>query len=161
MSSLAQGTLYRSDSKLEEGSRTRLTITAPRPDPSFVGREEEIQRIHEYFITSRTPQGQGPGCVVIHGLGGQGKTQTALHYYRGHRDTYDAAFWIRSESAEQLETSYLAIAKKLRTADLLGQSPPPSPDSEVAREVENARDWLEGTGTSTITYGRTTTGTIP
>lgn len=150
IASLTRQGPHRSSSKVEEGSRTRLTTITARPNPSFVGREDEIQHIHDYFTFPQARQREGPGCVVIHGLGGQGKTQTALQYYWVYRHDYDAAFWIRSETAEQLEAGYLAIARKLRTADLLGQPRPPSGDSEdAAREVENAREWLEGTGTST------------
>lgn len=121
----------------------RLSTVPGVRNPSFVGREQEVQEMHNYF-TSPLP-GVGPACLVIHGLGGQGKTQTALGYYWQHRDHYDATFWIRSETAEQLEASYLAIAKKLRAANVLGSSLPPSPDSEVAWEVDRALEWLEGT----------------
>ncbi|KAK0732045.1 P-loop containing nucleoside triphosphate hydrolase protein [Lasiosphaeris hirsuta] len=145
VSSLAREAPRRSFSKAGEGTRPRLTTITARPNPSFVGREEETRRIHDYFTSRQASWGEGPGCVVIHGLGGQGKTQTALHYYWQYRDAYDAAFLVRSETAEQLEAGFLAIAKKLRAANLLGSSLPPSPDSEVAWEVENARDWLEGT----------------
>ncbi|KAI1123776.1 P-loop containing nucleoside triphosphate hydrolase protein [Nemania abortiva] len=123
-----------------------LGTTIPgRPNPSFVGREKELEEIHDCFSVEDFPRAAGPACVVIHGLGGQGKTQTALAYYWKHRNSYEAAFFLRSETAETLEESYLAIARKLRQANLFGQTPPPSPDSERMWEIERTREWLEGT----------------
>jgi hypothetical protein len=127
----------------------RATTIPGRPNPSFVARIKEIEDIHQYFASNGSSRGAGPACLVIHGLGGQGKTQTALAYYWKYRESYDATFLINSETAEQLEASYLAIAKKLRQTNLLTSSPSPSPDAEVSWEIERAREWLEGTSGST------------
>ncbi|KAI0407262.1 P-loop containing nucleoside triphosphate hydrolase protein, partial [Xylaria palmicola] len=115
------------------------------PNPFFVGRERELQEIHDCFTAQTFSRGTGPACVLIHGLGGQGKTQTALAYYWRYRNSYEGTFFLKSETAEKLEESYLAIARKLRLAGYLGQTAPPSPDSERNWEIERTREWLEGT----------------
>jgi len=138
--------LVRLGSSASQETTPRVSTIPWRSNPSFVGRDEEIRDIHDYFTSPLPTPGSGPRCLVIHGLGGQGKTQTALGYYWKYREHYDAALWIRSETAERLEASFLLAAKKLRSANLLS-SLPPSSESEVAWEVERAREWLEGTST--------------
>lgn len=122
-----------------------------RPSRFFVGRTTELQEIHEYFASHEVREDLA--CVVIHGLGGQGKTQTALAYCNNYRDTYDATFWINAETHEQINASLRSIAKELRSAGLFNSSPAPSPDGELSLEVEFAREWLEATSKSRQNHG--------
>lgn len=54
----------------------------------FVGRENEIRRIHESF-------GEGKHAVILHGEGGMGKSCTAIAYGEAYRDEYDAVIFLR------------------------------------------------------------------
>jgi hypothetical protein len=74
----------------------------------FVGRDEELHRIDKEL--------QKPGSrkiVVVHGLGGMGKTQLALAYARRHRDEYSAVFWLNSKDMDTLKQGYAAAAKRI------------------------------------------------
>jgi hypothetical protein len=74
----------------------------------FVGRDEELDRIHQelqYDGSRRT--------AVVHGLGGIGKTQLALAYARQHRDEYSAVFWINSKDVDTLKQGYTAAARRI------------------------------------------------
>ena len=84
--------------------------------------------------------------MAIHGLGGQGKTQLALAYHWNYRDTYSATFWIKAETREQIDASYHTIAKKLRSVGLLENSH--SPGGDLGGEVDQPREWFEGTSES-------------
>ncbi|KAI1173816.1 hypothetical protein F4777DRAFT_556394 [Nemania sp. FL0916] len=52
--------------------------------------------------------------VLIHGLGGVGKTQTALNYAHINASKYDAIFWIRSETTLSINHSISNIARGLK-----------------------------------------------
>jgi hypothetical protein len=47
------------------------------------------------------------------GLGGIGKTQIALEYAYRHRDDYQAVFWLKADTRENLLTDFLALAALL------------------------------------------------
>jgi hypothetical protein len=47
---------------------------------------------------------------AIAGLGGIGKTQTAVEYCYRHSDDYHAILWARADSEESLHTSYAEMA---------------------------------------------------
>ncbi|KAK3384245.1 P-loop containing nucleoside triphosphate hydrolase protein [Lasiosphaeria ovina] len=123
----------------------RVSTVQASPNPCFVSREREIQKMHEYLDPKSPSRSAGPLGYVIHGLGGQGKTQTALAYYWKHHKSYDAVFWVNSETAEQLEASYQAITNKLRNKKLVPDKAPLNTDEDAAWKIERAQEWLEVT----------------
>ncbi|KAF8473485.1 hypothetical protein BDZ91DRAFT_714700 [Kalaharituber pfeilii] len=51
--------------------------------------------------------------IVLHGMGGMGKTQIALEYvYRHHKD-YSSVFWINASSEQTTKTSFIQIMEQL------------------------------------------------
>ena len=81
------------------------------------------------LLTSLRAQLAEKGCAGLSGLGGSGKSQTALEYARRFRDEYPGGvFWINAETPTALTSGYVAIAAALGLADA------PSADHEqVAR----------------------------
>ena len=75
-------------------------------NPFFTGREDQLQAIHT-ALTSR-------GRAALSGLGGIGKTQTALEYAYRHQGEYDHVFWVRAEQETELITGYVALAKAIQ-----------------------------------------------
>lgn len=60
----------------------------------FCGREKFTAQIHSALRGPGTPQGdKAPAVVIIQGLGGIGKTQTALNYTYRHEQSYEAVFF--------------------------------------------------------------------
>jgi tetratricopeptide (TPR) repeat protein len=82
-----------------------FNLPFPR-NPFFTGREDQLEAIH-LALTSR-------GRAGLSGLGGIGKTQTALEYAYRHQSEYDHVFWIRAEQETELITGYVALAKALQ-----------------------------------------------
>jgi tetratricopeptide (TPR) repeat protein len=82
-----------------------FNLPFPR-NPFFTGRQEQLRDIHA-ALTSR-------GRAGLSGLGGIGKTQTALEYAYRHQAEYDHVFWVRAEQETELITGYVALAKALQ-----------------------------------------------
>ena len=51
--------------------------------------------------------------VVLHGLGGTGKTQLSLAYARKHRDDHTAIFWLNGKTHDSLKQSIAAVTRSL------------------------------------------------
>jgi signal recognition particle GTPase len=54
----------------------------PRPSlvPNFIGRRDVLDAMHRTHITDRSAHLTTPAITVLSGLGGSGKTQTALKF---------------------------------------------------------------------------------
>ena len=75
------------------------------PNYTFVGRDDILKGLHDVLCSPQSKSqsdngarrelskhGCGPACCVLHGLGGIGKTQTALEFTYMYREDYDAIF---------------------------------------------------------------------
>lgn len=75
----------------------------------FVGRKEELSKIKEAF----EGDGSQRKIVLLHGLGGIGKTQLTVTFVKEHRDTYSAIFWLNGKDVDTLRQSFAGIVKRL------------------------------------------------
>lgn len=51
--------------------------------------------------------------VVLHGLGGIGKTQLAIAYTKRHKEKYTAVFWLNANDGDSLQLSFWDIAQQV------------------------------------------------
>lgn len=71
-------------------------------------REEELAEIH------RTLRGDGSrSTVVLHGLGGIGKTQLTIVYIKRHKNDYSAIFWLNIKVEASLKQSFVRVARQI------------------------------------------------
>ncbi len=83
----------------------------PQGVPFFTGREEVLDKLYEALQESgATALAQRQ---AISGLGGIGKTQTAIAYAQRHRAEYKAILWAVAESRDSLISDYVALANVL------------------------------------------------
>jgi hypothetical protein len=106
----------------------------------YIGRGSEISRLQELLLSNGPDRRK---VVVIHGLGGVGKTQLAIEFARKHRDSYTAIFWLEGKSQEILVRSIASIIKRIPGA----QQPTPTlkevkGDEDVKKQAEEALAWL-------------------
>ncbi|WP_406475240.1 AAA family ATPase [Streptomyces sp. NBC_01615] len=74
----------------------------------FVGRERELRLLDEAF--------DAPGGLVVHGLGGIGKSTLAAHWAAGRAADYNPVWWITAESPAELDAGLAALGRALRPA---------------------------------------------
>ena len=83
---------------------------APRRNTDFTGREDVLQRLHDDLA------GDGTAVVLaraVYGLGGVGKTQTALEYAHRFKSDYDLIWWINAEQPQEISLSLAELALRL------------------------------------------------
>jgi hypothetical protein len=51
--------------------------------------------------------------VVLHGLGGIGKTQLSVAYAKRHKDNYSAMFWLNIKDEDSLKQSFAKVARQI------------------------------------------------
>lgn len=119
---------------------------------AFTGRDDELSDVHGKLLPGDlsgpqdlgAPTG-GPICCILHGLGGTGKTQTALEFTYRYRQEYDAMFWLPAERDPELAASFAMIALKLGLVEDDGKSEAGGKQNQV-KAIQEARDWLQYSG---------------
>ncbi|KAN0067119.1 HET domain containing protein [Elaphomyces granulatus] len=74
----------------------------------FVAREEELAKIHRILRRDGSRR-----IVVLHGLGGIGKTQLTVAYAKRYKDSYSAVFWLNVKDEDSLKQSFANVAKQI------------------------------------------------
>jgi tetratricopeptide (TPR) repeat protein len=106
-------------------------------NPFFTGREKILGDLHAAF----TKTGAASPVQAINGLGGLGKTQTAIEYAYRHSNDYTHVFWVRADSHLALSTGFVEIARLLNLPEKDAQSPDDTVRA-VNRWLETNSDWL-------------------
>jgi hypothetical protein len=82
--------------------------------------------------------------VVVHGLGGIGKTQLAVEFARKHQGRFSAVFWLEGSSEASLKQSFVEVAQRLPrdelTADGVQMLESATIDADVA--LRECQRWL-------------------
>jgi tetratricopeptide (TPR) repeat protein len=110
--------LHLSEAETQALLEASLTAVTPRwsvpyqRNPFFTGRQATLQQLHS--ILAAQASSTGYRACVLSGLGGIGKTQTALEYAHRHALDYAAVFWVNAETEEGLLSSFAAIARILK-----------------------------------------------
>ena len=88
-----------------------LFWNAPARNPVFTGRATHLEVIRKALIQSASAALTQP--QAISGLGGIGKTQTAIEYAHLYRAEYPAVLWSGGGSRDALLSGFVAFANQL------------------------------------------------
>ncbi|KAI1322531.1 kinesin light chain [Xylariaceae sp. FL0255] len=72
----------------------------------FVARKDELTKIREILRFDGNRR-----VAIVHGLGGVGKTQTAIEYAKHYKDEYSAVFWLNINDEASVHQSFGKVAK--------------------------------------------------
>lgn len=103
-----------------------------RRNPFFTSRDALLTHLHATLQTGDTVA--SARLQAISGLGGMGKTQSALEYAYRFREEYQAVLWARAETSEVLIADLMNIAEVLAL--------PEHKDPEQPRVVKAVKRWL-------------------
>jgi len=120
------------------GVSTRWNVPYRR-NPFFTGREELMQRLHTLLRQEKAAA--LTQSLVLSGLGGIGKTQTAVEYAYRYAQQYASIFWLNADTMEGILSSYATLAALLE----LQEQQEPDQQKVVAavnRWLSTHRDWL-------------------
>ena len=81
-------------------------------NPFFTGREDLLHQLHDNLTKNKTAALTQP--QAISGLGGIGKTQTAVEYAYLHRDEYRYILWVNAATLDSLIGSFLELSTLLK-----------------------------------------------
>jgi tetratricopeptide (TPR) repeat protein/transcriptional regulator with XRE-family HTH domain len=109
-----------------------------RRNPYFTGREDILRRLYDTLH-----QGRNIAVMqVISGLGGVGKTQTAIEYAYRYREHYQAVLWLQASTQHELSTSVADLAEALRISESRQEQDQKRITATVQRWLREHDRWL-------------------
>ncbi|EED19577.1 Pfs, NB-ARC and TPR domain protein [Talaromyces stipitatus ATCC 10500] len=87
-----------------------LDLTDVPAIENFLGRNQELERLWHYLQPGNSKSRK---VAILHGLGGMGKTQLAIHFARVHKDDFTAIFWMSGKSRETLLQALSSVLPRL------------------------------------------------
>lgn len=102
----------------------------------FLGRQDELDKLWQYLLPKRS---QSRKVVILHGLGGIGKTQLAIRFARDHKHDFTAVFWLngndRSTLLHSLSSIFLRLPGQSQNIEAVN-------DEEVEQRGRYVSRWL-------------------
>lgn len=100
----------------------------------FFGRDDILQRMKD--VLDPVEGGSRRKSLVLHGLGGVGKTRIALQYVNQSRCQFDAILWISADNSIKLTQSFLGASRRL------GLTPENSDSQDAVAAMSKVKGWL-------------------
>jgi predicted ATPase len=112
-------------------------------NPQFLERSKEVSQVRMTLDPSSKVDEDELKVMAIHGLGGVGKSQVALHYANMSMKLFEVIVWIPSETHVKMSQAIANFASKLGL---------PRNDTDAEEEdmqiVTKVKDWLNSSGRS-------------
>ncbi|KAL3485915.1 hypothetical protein BJX62DRAFT_29395 [Aspergillus germanicus] len=116
-----------------------LDLSAVPAIEEFIGREDELNHLWDYLQPGSSHTRR---VAVLHGLGGIGKTQLAIHFARKHQNDFTAIFWLGGKDRSALVLSLSSCLPRI-----LGQPVNKrAKDEEAEQRASQVLQWLSVPG---------------
>lgn len=103
-------------------------------DEQFFGRDDILQKLKE--VLDPVEGYSRRKYLVLHGLGGVGKTKIALQYVNQSRHRFDAILWISADNSIKLTQSFLEASRRL------GLTLEKSDSQDAVAAMSKVKAWL-------------------
>ncbi|KAK6358351.1 hypothetical protein TWF730_007695 [Orbilia blumenaviensis] len=118
-----------------ENETNDMNFTIPfripyRRNKNFMGREQELESIHQFFTESRANLSGSPSIYAITGTGGMGKTQTAVEYAFRHQTDFTSILWISAATDDSLHSSIIDSMQRIVKAQVKVTGSRTAPDAD-------------------------------
>jgi tetratricopeptide (TPR) repeat protein len=122
--------------------RSRL-LGLPTQIIRFVGREDELKRIHAMLSHGeRAAVTQTVDRMALHGLGGIGKTALAVEYAHRFGEAYAGVFWCPASTLESLLASLASLGVMLGVASTKETDRREAANAALRRLATESKPWL-------------------
>lgn len=102
----------------------------------FFDRAAELTEMHEVLSVASKQKFR---CVLLHGLGGMGKSRLAMEYIERHRNKFGAIVWIPADNEVKIQQTLAEVARQL---ELIAVD-----DNDVLQAQRKVVRWLTSLGT--------------
>jgi tetratricopeptide (TPR) repeat protein len=116
------------------GTRGRLLVTnLPFPrNPFFTGREGILSQIRGALLANRSAALNQP--MALSGLGGVGKTQTAVEFAYRYASEYDYVLWVQGDSPDSIRSGFVTLSETLDIPERTAE--------DISKIVKAVKEWL-------------------
>ncbi len=115
-------------------SRRQVSNPPMSRNAYFTGREDILEALRAGFMSGQSTQ-------ALSGLGGVGKTQTALEYAYRYEDHYRFVLWAKAHTRESLTTDFIMLAALLNLPEKDEQDQTIT-ITALKRWLDSHSDWL-------------------
>lgn len=115
-----------------------LDLSTVPPTTQFVARKSELEQMHQVLQGHRHRS-----TIVLHGLGGMGKTQLAREYLRLHQDKYTATFWVNANDEGSIHTGLRKVAQQVQKTHPTDGLATLDLENDIAKVLKAVKDWLD------------------
>lgn len=115
-----------------------VLLTTHSENENFCGREDILERLAAELLPPKnivTASGTGLRQFALCGFGGIGKTEIAREFFRRHKASFDAVFWVVADEVAKIDHHYQQISLALGLED-----PSDCKSQVVSREI--VKGWL-------------------
>jgi hypothetical protein len=117
-----------------------LDLSAVPAIEEFIGREEELNSLRQYLQPGSS---QTRRIAIVHGLGGIGKTQLAIHFARKYRVNFTAIFWLSGKDRSSLVSSLSSCLPQIQGQPIGAKA---ANEEEAVQRENQVLQWLARPG---------------
>ena len=118
---------------------TPIWGNVPLRNPMFTGRKELLSLLSRHLTAGSTT---AVLPAALYGMGGIGKTQTAVEYIYRHTQDYDIIWWIPASESAQIRAGLTELAQRLELPGCTEANTAVPAVQEALRIGEPYRNWL-------------------